>query len=879
MKTKKLISLMAMAAVVASCSQEEFAPIGENPSVYLGNRPTLGNVTLGVSPLTRMVIGENSSYNFEWENGDQIGASIIDQPIQSVVSGKDFSGEGGIDFSSLTWTYSEYVAGVKKQIGGSGTNYSAQDAGLTAAGFYTTVEYVSSNYPYTMDNGAFTTPANLVEGNYMFYAPYNEKQLMRERVNAVLPMVQDCTDEVMRTTSYKGTPNQQVSSTALAQFYAGTMEGFEKAPVAVGYKFLEAPADGSVIRPDVKMASLYAYPMITIVNDFNGYFYGATNTSSSNTTTMATMTIDSIQIYDATSSSNLFYTAPIKSAKIAAELAVDYKWDNDRFAAGSPTGDILDDNKVLNYPGHAENDLQKPKLAGAASALAYKPNHVTCRIEKELKYGDSYHFHAILPAADYSNNLKARVFVTINGTRYVIVPAEYTGAADEFKTFSSCEDFTFIDNVNGGQNCVLLRGQHYPKAEITDDGTSTKSFAGTMLTLNLKKGTAFELNEEQIVVTTNSGFTDNENFIDYLNKSVQRGVALTEYAVLNTVDRGDWKTYNQNSVSPSAGNFAFATDTECIIDAQLIKDLKQQTGESTSGAIKLTLNNTSLPIAGDVKYTVSGEEYTFTTLDEDAVTYTIKMSNGVTFGTVAEELVNGINNIGATAQSSPETGDLKVKSGVTNAVVYLQGAATPNTTTVTLSDCTGISAIYVNANTVLNVEGACSSLIIANGGIINIRANGSLTNEKNVFGGATVINNSSLRTVNGTLGENVGVAAVFAGSWPTTIFPANSKINTVTINTTNEGKQTIEQAQMDIFKNLTDGVELTLGDKITGIISSNDVVLTNLKKLTASAPSVEWITTNNSGITISGVEIGDAKTQIENVTAGASPVVTFANVQ
>ena len=34
---------MAMAAMVAGCSQEEFAPVGEKPSVDLGNRPTIGN--------------------------------------------------------------------------------------------------------------------------------------------------------------------------------------------------------------------------------------------------------------------------------------------------------------------------------------------------------------------------------------------------------------------------------------------------------------------------------------------------------------------------------------------------------------------------------------------------------------------------------------------------------------------------------------------------------------------------------------------------------------------------------------------------------------------------------------------------------------------
>lgn len=857
MRTRKLISLVAMAAMVAGCSQEEFAPVGEKPSVDLGNRPTIGNVTLGMDAQTRMVIADGSSLALAWENGDQIGASIIDQPIQSAVSGKDFSGEGGTDFSSLTWTYSEYVAGVKKQIGGSGTNYSAQDAGLTAADFYTRVEYVSSNYPYTMNNGSFTTPANLVEGNYMFYAPYNEKQLMRERVNAVLPMVQDCTDAVMKSTKYQGEA-AQVSSTALEQFYAGTMEGFEKAPVAVGYKFLAAPADGSLISPKVVMSHLYAYPMITIVNDFDGYFYGATNTSSSKTTATATMTIDSIQIYDATVTSNLFYTAPIKSSKIAVELAKDNEWDGARFTEGALTDELLD-TKVQTYAGHVESTIQQPQLEAANSALTYQANHVTCRIEKELKNGEAYHFHAILPAADYEHNLKARVFVTIGEKRYVIVSATNSGNANEYKVSSAWADFAFQDVINGNQNCELVRGEHFPKAEIREDGSATKAFAGAMLTLNLANGTAFELKTIDTPTETNSGFKDNEDFINYLIDNVQRGVELTEESVLNNVARTKWKTYS-TGITASAGNFAFATDTKCIIDAQLIKDLKQQTIVTESDGIKLTLKKTNLPIADDVKYTVSGNDYTFTTLDEDAVTYKITMS-GVIFGDNGAELKSGINNIGTDSQGSPVTVELKVKSGETNAVAYLEGAS-GNATTVTVKDCTGISAIYVNANTVLNVEGACSSLIIANGGIINIKSNGALTNSKNEFSGSTVINNSSLRTINGTVADGVNVVAEFAASWPTTAIPAASKINKVTINTTEAGVQTIEQAQMDIFANLVN-VNLTLGNNITSITSHNDVTLTNLKSITGN--NINWNTTNNSGINVS-----HNGTSISNITPGTN---------
>ena len=856
MKTRKLISFVAMAAMVASCSQEEFAPTGEAARVDLGNRPVLGNVDLGLGAQTRMAIADGSSLKLAWADGDQIGASIIDRPTENPVPGKNLTNKGGKDFSSLSWTYAEYVAGEQKALPGDEKKYSAQEAGIAASEFYNTVEWVSTNYPYTKEGTTFKTPANLVEGNYMFYAPYNEKQLMRERVNAVLPQIQYCTDEVMKDTKYQDQGDDvKVSSTVLDKFYAGTSKGFEKAPVAVGYKFLGAPADGSLIKPSIEMTHLYAFPMITIVNNFNGYFYGANNVSTSKNKTVTTMTVDSIQIYDASTSSNLFYTAPIKSEAIAEVLAKDGEWDGKRFTEGALTEELLGD-KDLVYPGHNESALQQPKLSDASAALPFQKNHVTCVIGKELKTTEAYHFHAILPAADYQHNLKARVFVTIDNKRYVIVPAVNTKiTATGYYKSSAWADFTFQDKVNGNQNCELVRGEHFPKAEIREDGTGTKAFAGQMLTLNLANGTAFELKTIDTPTETNSGFKNNDEFINYLINNVQRGVELKEVAFLNNVVRSAWKTTGPN---PAAGNFAFATDTKCVIDAQLIKDLKQQTIVTGNEVAPLTLTATSLPIAGDVKYTVTRtDEYIFTTLDADAVEYKIIMKSSISFGDDAAKLIAGINNINVTTPT-----ELKVKSGITNAVVNLQG-----TSTVNVKDCTGISAIYVNSGTTLNVEGACSSLIIAKGGTINIKSNGSLTNSKNEFNATTTINNSALRTVNGKLNGTV-VAAEFAASWPTSAIAAASKVNKVTINTTEAGVQTIEQAQMDIFANLKN-VVLVLGSNITGITSHNDVTLTNLKSISANG-NINWNTTNNSGINVS-----HNAADIQNINAGTN--VTFVN--
>ena len=583
---------------------------------------------------------------------------------------------------------------------------------------------------------------------------------------------------------------------------------------------------------------------------------------------------------------SLLFTSPPIFGNIASTLAEDYDWDNKRFTEGSNTDDLLDaTDKVNAYPGHRQSVLQEPLLSAANTALAYKQNHVTCVLNKTLANGESYHFHAILPAADYGTKLdgglKARVFVTIGEKRYVIVQATNTEKPNNYYTSSGYGDFVFEDDLNGGENCVLIRGEHYPKAEFQENGEGTKAFAGTMLTLNLKEGTAFELKTADTPTATNSGFKDNEDFIQYLIDNVQRGVALTEVADLNNIARTSWKE-NQYNVAPNAGNFALATDTKCIIDAQFIKDLVQQTIiNGSNDGVKLTLSKTSLPIADDVKYSVgtpSGNKttYTFTTLDDDAVEYQIDMTDDVEFGVKGEELVSGINNIGTITQGSKLEVDLKVGKGVTNAVVYLQGATGDNGTTATLTDCTGISAIYVNENTTLMVDGACTAVIIANGGTINISANGSLSNENNEFNNNVNIINGFLRTVNGEIGDNVTVSAKLS-AWPTQAISAASRINTLTIDVaTSTNSFLIEQAQMDVFANLTDGVALTLGSNINGIVSANNVTLTNLKSLSAPA-TVQWGSNNSYGITVTGVEIDGTETSLNNITGGTG--VTFANVQ
>ena len=444
--------MLAVAAVMVGCSQEELAVV-DNQQVdnNLANRPVVGNVEIGLGVESRMALKDGSALNLAYEVGDKVGAALIDVAKTTSVAGKTV---GSTDYSGYSWNYDEYLVNTNHGTSQNPVYYTT--AGLKSKDFYSTVEYISSNYPYTRnEDGSFESEANLLEGNYMFYMPYNAKHLNRKAIEVVLPQIQDCSDEVMRETTWKSNEKIEASSTVLGQFYAGTMEGFEGAPVLLGYKFLEAPKDGSLIKPSVDMNHLFAYPMITIKNDFNGFFYGSSTKATAATRATATMIVDSIQVYYKGSSTNpLFYKKPVNSANIATELATDGDWEEAKLQTGGLTASVLGDETTATF-NHANVGTDVTKVANAQ--IAPETKRVTMVIGKELAYGDSYSFHSILPAGNYGDDLTARVYVTIGSKRYVIINAENNVTYNAQGVATRCdyvtdskEDYTFVSRGGNG---------------------------------------------------------------------------------------------------------------------------------------------------------------------------------------------------------------------------------------------------------------------------------------------------------------------------------------------------------------------------------------------------------------------------------------------
>ena len=383
-----------------------------------------------------------------------------------------------------------------------------------------------------------------------------------------------------------------------------------------------------------------------------------------------------IEIYTTTAAAPLAYKRALDADAFKRELASGWdktkKEDGTKIFTTGVTKNILAGTgsyNVANYPDYPADQTAAKEDAGYATQYAtstadlisdYKVQHITCDLGgKELKNGEKYKFFAIMPAEDYENGLFAKVYVEIDGENYIILTnstdlkvvddadSEDNGKAYFTDAATALADYNFRDTKHGDTGVRLVRGQRYPAAEVLEDASDVKDFAGTLMTIDLvggKKQAAYAMAKEP--QTDHKGIKNNPDFIDHITKKVQRGVSLTENETVETEERDDW----------AANEIAFAPENTVVINAELVKALynrlydKRPDGTATGD--KLTLSATKLPVANDVNRVLkSGTVYTFTTLD--GVSYDIDFGGLV--GIDGTKLENGINNVALTGKDRKST--------------------------------------------------------------------------------------------------------------------------------------------------------------------------------------------------------------------------------
>ena len=161
MKTKYLISALALPALLAACTNDDFmesqAPSKDVASDLLAGRGTVElalNATKSAANVDTRVVGESTSIgalNWMWEPSDRLGGVIVDY-------GRSGTGQFG-EIVDVNKGYENYVI----------TNYN-----------------FNANIKENAPSSTFSTPSAVVEGAYIFYNQYNPALITRGQIGTEL---------------------------------------------------------------------------------------------------------------------------------------------------------------------------------------------------------------------------------------------------------------------------------------------------------------------------------------------------------------------------------------------------------------------------------------------------------------------------------------------------------------------------------------------------------------------------------------------------------------------------------------------------------------------------------------------------------------------
>lgn len=202
MKTKFLLSTMALAALMSGCSNDMWNDNAANVS-DLENRRVAGKVEFSIEngTSTRMEETESGAINFSAD--DKISAALMDE----------FKGQYPV------------------------TSF---------------VNYMQTNYPFVQEGNSWVTEGVLLEGNYFFSYPFNACVQNRGALTNTVPVDQYAYD---RTTGKVSTMQSYVDN----QFYLGY------AYINADGNCVECN-EVPTIKENIKLEKVHAYPVFRFIN-------------------------------------------------------------------------------------------------------------------------------------------------------------------------------------------------------------------------------------------------------------------------------------------------------------------------------------------------------------------------------------------------------------------------------------------------------------------------------------------------------------------------------------------------------------------------------------------------------------------------------------
>lgn len=672
MRTKHILFTMALGAAFAACtSEEDFKVAVNDTNANLAIRPVVGSefVLGGDEAATRLGLG--SGARPVWGQNDKVGAAIIDVPTYT--SESDYAGK--------------------------------IESGKKALELYNIVEYYGCNNAFTTSDGGKTWSAEhpMVEGNYLFYAPYQEGLALRSPLVVAVPRIQQATSE----------------KKALEDFYNGDNI------VQVGYKFI---TNTETQRPSVTLYNIFAYPQFTITNNFNGGLFNEETVGTKYTEKYTgTIHVDSVQFVnvaaDKASKSNALVVGgqllnsnqtAQDATKATSGLIAELKqkangfdadgnwWDLDKMLKEVQTVDLLSSTNQIKSGRHDMADVI-----------------TTLVVDQDVESGKSIDLYCVMPAYRFNftnDQLMAKLYVTINNVQYEICDASVS-AAGAIQTSAATAGYVFDAKKNAGLTTLsLMAGQRLPAEalRVTTDENGNQEYAQKtdvkdLLTIDLSGKVAVRMG------ALNEGITTTAQLIDKIQNAAN-GTAWAE---------GD------DALDGSTKGFEIAPVNSVVINSALINALATD-NQNEGGAFTI---ETVVPISNDVKVeAVDGTKVTF--VSNTNKKYDITLKGAVTDNGSAETkyaiidntdvpsdfnentvaIVTGTQSIGATKLKSlhvSASGNATLTAALVAGNIRVDGTLTTGSNDVTADE------IY-NSGTI-NVSKAITGTV-SNNGVIDAKA-------------------------------------------------------------------------------------------------------------------------------------------------------------
>lgn len=737
MKTKHLLIALALPSLFAACTAEEFE--NGNDTVALKNRTPLGDITLdfGGNADTRLGLGDNSFYAFNWVDGDDLGASLIDTRNGTDISGAD----------------ADHITG------------------------YNLTTTPQTNYRYEYNAGKWTSNAAMVEGNYVFYMPYVENT-NREATMAVLPITQ-----TLEKRTIDGKDAYTTYNNVLSQAKAnGNI-------MAVAYKFLTAQGENNDGNKSINIAfkQLYATPMFTISNyaqDKDGKLTDLTiKKIELSLKSNAKFTVKSPLKYTSNASNTAYTEANGTNKSIVAQLNENLKEDDETVKVGPWVNQKEANNVVPRATSDLLDDTYREEDATNAKITINLAEPVT------VKKAESFSFYAVIPGGDYSvNNLIVTLTTTDNLSASVEMPAVKINPGKRYAIEGYNADGTLGTGADALFNVITEK-----LTESTIDGIPVATQAELLQTLATAqkddKNQAIDMKiipaegvvlDNQIIAMLTSKGTEVINSVTFNGDMVINGLTNTTAVPVTINGKATLKgTVSAELVSTATANKIFV-EKDITIDAAA----KATLNGTAKAAI---INNGELTVATALTATkVTNNKTLNLAANLTGTNDIINAAEGTINVTAASTLVGKLTNKGIVTVAKT-SGALTTAAVDNEKTVTVNGTLTAdgafenkkNAEIVVVGTLTASSAAFTNNGKITVNEGATATM--DNASSINnsvIDNAGTLTVQKNI-GTINMTNTSKFGTNLVTVSEKATDAK--GTVWGTIMNPNGKTVDSSTL--------------------------------------------------------------------------------------------------